>query len=345
MHPTDNVSAKIIPPATDRCRLVFYGDTSQNLPRDVVLERLRLLLKDSPEKFQRRMARMPLVLLPDADRATARQYQQILARRGIACRIVTADTTLPGMPVSPNATAGDTDHRPPLPNPVASSFSPPVDPASGRFGELPRMARLGVNLCFNPRGIIGSVLSTAPYRLTLILAAGVGLTQAAGAVFDAPDEGAYSALLKFLAVLVLAPPIGILLLYVRGFILHRAGRFLHGKAHHREVRTALAWSEIPLLLGSGVLLLQIVMGGLGPAAAGGAGDHSLPVLLSQAGFGLLHAMFGLWAFSLLLHTIAEIQGFSMGRSLASIVLAAAMVIIPMVIVGGLLIGPDILHLT
>jgi len=92
------------------------------------------------------------------------------------------------------------------------------------------------------------------------------------------------------------------------------------------------------------VLLQAVMGGLGIAVAGGAMDHSLPLLLSQAGFGLLHAVLGLWAFSLLLHTVAEIQGFSMGRSFASIVLAAAMVVIPIVIVGGLLIGPGILHL-
>lgn len=344
MHQPDDVYEKIIPPACDRCRLVFYGDVTSTLPREVVLERLRLLLKDSPENFQHRMTRLPLALLPETDRATALKYQQILARKGIACRIEMVDSISPGRPVSPTAGAGDTGHRPPAPNPVASSLSPPVDPAPGRFGELMRMVRLGVNLCFNPRGIIGRVLSAARYRFTLILAGGVGLTQAAGAVLDASDGGAFSALLKFLAVLIVAPPIGILLLYVRGFILHRAGRFLHGKAHHREVRTALAWSEIPLLLGGGVLLLQIVMGDLGLAAAGGAGNHSLPVLLSQAGFGLLNAVFGLWAFSLLLHTIAEIQGFSMGRSLASILLAAAMVIIPMAIIGGLLIGPGILHL-
>jgi hypothetical protein len=344
VHQPDNVYEKIIPPASDRCRLVFYGDATSNLPREVVLERLRLLLKDSPENFQRRMTRMPLVLVPETDRATARQYQKILARKGIACRIEMVESTSPGIPVSPNEDAGDSVHRPYAAIPVASSFSPPVDAASGWLGECARLARLGVNLCFNPRGIIGSVLSTAPYRLALILAAGVGLTQAADAVLNAVNEGAFSVLLKFLAVLVVAPPIGILLLYVRGFILHRAGRFLHGKAHHREVRTALAWSEIPLLLGGGVLLLQMVLGGLGIVAAGGAGNESLPVLLSQAGFGLLHALFGLWAFSLLLHTIAEIQGFSMGRSLASIVLAAAMVIIPMAIIGGLLIGPGILHL-
>ena len=130
MHQPENVSEKINPPVTDRCRLVFYGDASQKLPREVVLERLRRLLKDSPEKFQRRMAQMPLALLPETDRATAQRYQQILARKGIACRIEMADTTSPGMPVSPNEASGDTGHRPPAPNPVASLLSPPVGAAS-----------------------------------------------------------------------------------------------------------------------------------------------------------------------------------------------------------------------
>lgn len=202
-----------------------------------------------------------------------------------------------------------------------------------------------MNLCFNPRGAIGLVLSTTSYGLTLLLAAAVGFAQSLGAVFvDASPGGTISPLFKFLAVLLLAPPIGILLVYVRGFLLHLAGRFLHGQAHHREIRTALAWSEIPLLLGGGVVVLQIVMGAAGIAAPGGAAGQSLPVLLSRAGFGMLHAAMGLWAFSLLLHTIAEIQRFSMGRSFACIVLAAAIIVTPIVVIGGLLVGPGILNL-
>ena len=344
MHQPENTSAKISPIVPDRCRLVFYGDASQNLPQEVVQERLRRLLKDSPEKFQRRMARLPLVLLPQTDRSTARRYQQMLARKGIACGIETFDSVLPGTPPLPSGASQSAAPRSPDVNPAVSSLSIPRDAVSGRTAKLGRMVRLGVDLCFNPRGVIGCVLSTAPYHLTLILAAGVGLTQAAGAVIDGSPGGALSVLLKFLAVFIFAPPIGIFLVYVRGFLIHRAGRFLHGQAQPREVRTALAWSEIPLLLGGGVGILQVVMGGLGIAASGRAADHSLPVLLSQVGFGMLHAAVGMWAFSLLLHTVAEIQGFSIVRSFASIVLAAAMVVIPLAVVGGVLIGPGVLTL-
>lgn len=344
MHQPENTSAKTPPIDSDRCRLVFYGDASQNLPQEVVLERLRRLLKDSPEKFQRRMARLPLVLLPQTDRSTAGRYQQMLAQKGIACCIETIDSVLPGTSPLPREVPGNAASRPPGVNPAASSLSPPRDPVSGGNTKLGSMARLGMAICFNPRGAIGRVLSTAPYRLTLILAAGVGLIQAAGAVLDGSPGGALSALLKVLAVFILAPLIGIFLVYVRGFLIHCAGRFLHGQAQPREVRTALAWSEIPLLLGGGVGILQVVMGGLGIAASGRAADHSFPVMLSQTGLGMLHAAVGIWAFSLLLHTVAEIQGFSLCRSFASIVLAAAIVVIPLAVVGGVVLGPGVLTL-
>jgi hypothetical protein len=79
------------------------------------------------------------------------------------------------------------------------------------------------------------------------------------------------------------------------------------------------------------------MGRLGGAVPFQASDPGLPGLLSGAGFGLLQVSLGFWALSLLLHTIAEIQGFSLSRSFANIVLAAAVVLGPLAVMGGVLI--------
>jgi hypothetical protein len=76
-------------------------------------------------------------------------------------------------------------------------------------------------------------------------------------------------------------------------------------------------------------------GGFAPARTT---DPGLPLVLNRAGFGLLQAALGFWALGLLLHTIAEIQGFSLYRSLANIVLAAVVVLGPLAIIGGVLIG-------
>ncbi len=336
----ENTNPRPVRPAAERCRLIFEGRTDPRLPREVSLERLRRLLKDAPEIFERRMARMPLVLLPDCDCATARGYQRLLAQKGILCRIVQPEAGRPEPLPSPTM-QGEAPEPPPMEDDGHAPPEIPSDRTAHRPGGFQRgllpIFNLGVALCFNPRGLIGRVESAAPYRATLILAAGVGLVQAGGAVLAEHPAGAAAILLTVLALLIVAPALGILLVYVRGFLLHAAGRLLKGRASPRQLRVALAWSEIPLLLGGLIALLQFAMGRLGGAVPFQASDPGLPGLLSGAGFGLLQVSLGFWALSLLLHTIAEIQGFSLSRSFANIVLAAAVVLGPLAVMGGVLI--------
>jgi hypothetical protein len=190
--------------------------------------------------------------------------------------------------------------------------------------------------------VIGRVLSSAPYRAALILAAGVGLVEVGGAVLTEHLGNVFAVLLALLVILILGPLFGILFVYVRGFLLYAAGRLLKGRASLRELRIALAWSEIPLLLGGLVAVLQFAMGHWGGSALAPTADPGLPLVLHRAGFGLLQTALGFWALCLLLHTIAELQGFSLYRSLANIVLAAAVVLAPLVVLGGILIGMDYL---
>ena len=317
------------------CRLVFYGDTSVDQPREVALERLRLLLKDTPARFQSRMNRMPIVLLGSVNQMIARRYQQALTRKGIICRIE---------PVHPDTT---TQHPGPLQNDRArdpsaptgdqpgASFSIPAPSPSGPIRNRAEYIRFGLDFCLNPRGFIRRVLSHVPYRITLIIAAAVGLAQALTMIPE--DAGGGSAIMMHLLVITLvAPPMGILLVYIRGFLLFATGRLLNGHADGREVRTALAWSEIPLLLGGGLGLAESALGGWVGRV------QSLPTLLGQTGFGLLQLGIGIWALVLLLHTVAEIQAFSMGRALTSIAMAIGVVALPAAILYAFLVGAGIL---
>jgi hypothetical protein len=67
-------------------------------------------------------------------------------------------------------------------------------------------------------------------------------------------------------------------------------------------------------------------------------DPGLPLVLNRAGFGVLQAALGFWALCLLLHTIAELQRFSLYRAFANIVLATAAVLAPLAVLGGIVIG-------
>jgi hypothetical protein len=317
---------------------VFYNESAPDLPRAAGLERLRLLLKDSPERFRRRLNQLPLVLLAQTDRATARRYQQALAQKGIVCRIETAPPARSPNESSPKRALAEAATVPPR-----ADHPPTWRLPSGRriAAGWRHAARLGLDLCFDPRGTIGRILTVVSYRGTLILAALIGLVQIAATVLDEFPAPQGTLLPKVLAVVILAPPLAILMVYLRGYLLYGAGRLLKGAAGPREVRIALAWSEIPLLAGGCAGFLQAATGGLG-AAAGTSLNHSLPALLSWSGFGLLQAACVIWALGLLLHALAEIQGFSMGRCLASLLLAIAMVVVPLAIGGGILMGTGLL---
>ena len=341
MQPPAKNSLTATPTGLARCRLVFDGDTDPRMPREVALERLRRLLKASPEAFERRLTQLPMALLSDKDSATARGYQRLLAQKGIICRIERQDANRGEHLPDPGKSAAVTERRSPNARTGEATTGAAPRGRRDRMGSLPKVLNLGADLCVNPRGVIGRVLSTAPYRMTLVLAAGVGIVQASSTLSSELRGGAVSALITLLAILILAPVMGILLVYVRGFLLHAAGRILQGQAGRREIRIALAWSEIPLLLGGVVVLLQIGLEALAlPAAADGG--EGLPGLLRQAGLGLLHAGLGVWALCLLIYTLAEIQKFSLGRAFVSIVLAMVMVLGPLAVLAGILIGAGIL---
>ena len=317
------------------CRLVFYGDTTVDQPREVALERLRLLLKDTPARFQSRMNRMPIVLLGSVNQMIARRYQQALIRKGIICRIEPShrDTTTQ----HPNPFQNDCTRDPSAPSgdQPGTSFSLPSPSHFGPVRNRSEYIRFGLGFCLNPRGFIRRILSHVPYRITLIIAAAVGLAQALAMIPEDAGDGS-AIMMHLLIIALLAPPMGILLVYIRGFLLFATGRLLNGHADGRDIRTALAWSEIPLLLGGGLGLAEIALSGWVGRV------HSLPTLLGQTGVVLLQLGIGIWALVLLLHTVAEIQAFSIGRALTSIAMAIGMVALPAVSLYAFLVAAGIL---
>jgi len=287
------------------------------------------------------MARKRLVLLKAAVPARAREYQRLLARRGILCRIEHRDAVQTEI-LPPPPMRGETTEPLSVEKDEQALPLPPENGDKIQTRNLGPILSLGAALCFNPCGVIGRVLSTVPYRATLILAGIIGMVEAGGAMLPEHAGGAIGALLILLAVLVVAPVLGILFVYFRAALLHIAGRLLKGRASPSELRVALAWSEIPLLMGVVLALLQIAAERFAGSAPPYTTDPGLPVVLSRAGFGLLKAALGIWALSLLMHTVAELQGFSLYRSLANIVLAAAIAMGPLAVLGGVLMGTGLL---
>lgn len=123
-------------------------------------------------------------------------------------------------------------------------------------------------------------------------------------------------------------------LYLNGALLKWSGSALGGVATYAEVRAALAWAEVPIIVALSIGILSILMGTGGPLMPFGAGYQDTSVSVS-----LLHAILGSWSFILLLIFLGEVHRISATRAFCAILLigvaAAVIVLVAALIVGGL----------
>ena len=117
-----------------------------------------------------------------------------------------------------------------------------------------------------------------------------------------------------IAGLVLSPFIGLIWVYIAGWILYFTGRWLEGKAPMIHLRSAVAWSKIPTSIS---LLMWFVL----------LGTHPEYVFILDAGgpssifINLITTILGIWSLIILIQTVREIQFFSVGRAVINVIIA------------------------
>jgi hypothetical protein len=124
---------------------------------------------------------------------------------------------------------------------------------------------------------------------------------------------------------------GLIELYLNGALLKWAGAALGGVATYPEVRAAIAWSRVPIIVAVSIGILSILIGNGGPVTEGGS-QSSLSVLT-------LDGVLGLWAFVVTLKCVGEVHRFSAWRALASMLLIAVAIVLlilaTIIVFGGL----------
>jgi hypothetical protein len=132
-----------------------------------------------------------------------------------------------------------------------------------------------------------------------------------------PSTAAAFPMLVVIAVIVGAL-LGIVELYVNGALLKWAGAALGGVGSYPEVRAALAWSRVPVIVAVSIGVLAILLGTDGPMLGGEASSSGASLLL-------VHGALVMWGFIVMLKCIGEVHRFSAWRALGSILLIAAVV--------------------
>lgn len=125
-------------------------------------------------------------------------------------------------------------------------------------------------------------------------------------------------LLIFIISLILAPLWGMALFAIWSWVILMIGKMLKGQASFAEARAAFAWSCVPLVINIAlwVLLLISFGGALFQTAQPTTGPMILLMVVLMAKVVVM-----IWSLVIYINTLAEVQQFSVLRSIANIALA------------------------
>ena len=171
------------------------------------------------------------------------------------------------------------------------------------------------SIWFHPRQTIRQIVDTNPRHLVLPLAVGIGATNLVWQSLFVASKRNLSIPLAMVVAAGFGALFGILGLYLFGWVYRWVGSWLGGQATNVQVRAAIAWPRVPLLAACAISLMVSLV-----SVQSGAAEPLLPFLVTLIGTW--------WSFVLLCHTLGEVHGFSAWKGLATQLIPAIIVIIP-----------------
>ena len=133
--------------------------------------------------------------------------------------------------------------------------------------------------------------------------------------------------LMFIICIIFAPLWGYLVFSFSSFFIYYTGKWLKGEAKYNEIRAAIAWSNVPMM---GNLLLWIIMIGFFGSIVFKNFPADYPLLSSQTAvlFAILflQLILSIWVLVLYINTLAEVQKFSIAKSIINIIIAVVIFI-------------------
>jgi len=174
-----------------------------------------------------------------------------------------------------------------------------------------------------PRATIRGIVDTDPTRNVIALAAtGPALSSLLRQWSAAMNGTANQSVLwpLFVAFNVASRAVlGILLLYVSGVVFRWSGALLGGTASRTEVRTALAWSQVPGIVVAIVLMLALFAGVPMPKVLPGQLPQIDPAFYKVL---VVVVPLAIWGFFIGLKCLGEVHRFSSWRALGAILIPA-----------------------
>lgn len=188
------------------------------------------------------------------------------------------------------------------------------------------------SMWLHPRRTIRQIVETDPERLVLLLAAIGGIVQGFVNAESKSSGDKMSPTSVLLVSLIVGPLMGVIGLWLSGLLLRWTGGWLGGQADARRVRTAVAWSNVPMVWSLLLWIPAILLFGAELFT------KATPIIEASSLLSALHLVFsigtaviGVWSFVVFLHSLGEAQGFSAWKALLNSLLAMLVVALPLLV--------------
>ena len=110
-----------------------------------------------------------------------------------------------------------------------------------------------------PRATMRAIVDTNPTFRVLPIAIAGGVLEAISLNRSPALVSSFPVPVILLIAVLLGPPLGLVLLYAGAWIVEMSCRLLGGQADSREVRSALAWSSVPLLATIPLWIIRVAL--------------------------------------------------------------------------------------
>ncbi|MBS0616032.1 MAG: YIP1 family protein [Verrucomicrobia bacterium] len=184
-----------------------------------------------------------------------------------------------------------------------------------------------------PRDTIRDIVRTNPKSQFFLLSAVYGFPMLLQLAQNLSLGATMSTALILIVSLILATPLGALLINAIAGLLYWTGGWIGGKAPFGHVRAAVAWSNVPNIVNLAIWLILTAHFGSALYQRTFAEMTFVGPELALVFFGfLIQVVVSVWGFIMILKTLGEVQGFSAWKALLNILIPLFMVWIAFMVV-------------
>jgi len=122
--------------------------------------------------------------------------------------------------------------------------------------------------------------------------------------------------------LLLAIPVGYILISISSFFFYMCGKLLKGRSNFLDVRASVAWASVPTIFT--ILTWFVLVGVYGQATFVSSHPASMGGFSINDGMMILQLILGVWSLFILVASYSEVESFSILRSIVSFILVSCL---------------------